>query len=111
MAPACLRSYFRRADALSAAHPGASGPTPPAHDTAHDRPGFEAYWRGPEELLKPEVRSAQSMWALLEEPVQDTMVARLRDALASGAWDAEHGHLRSRDSFDGSLRLVISEPG
>ena len=26
-------------------------------------------------------------------------------------WDAEHGHLREQDEFDGSLRLVISEPG
>jgi hypothetical protein len=37
------------------------------------------------------------------------MVARLADALRSGAWDAEHGHLRSQREFDGALRLVVSE--
>lgn len=72
---------------------------------------FEAFWRRPEQLLDPQVRSAQSMWALLDPSVEEAMVGRLREALASGAWDAEHGHLRARDSFDGSLRLVISEPG
>ena len=38
------------------------------------------------------------------------MVARLAEALDSRAWDAAHGHLREQSSFDGALRLVISEP-
>lgn len=71
---------------------------------------FEAFWRRPEALLDPAVRSAQSMWTLLGPGVEDRIVARLAAALASGAWDAEHGHLRERDAFDGSLRLVVSEP-
>jgi SAM-dependent methyltransferase len=70
---------------------------------------FEAFWRRPEALLDPAVRSAQSMWALLEPGVEQQMVERLAEALDSGAWDAEHGYLRDQDSFDGSLRLVISE--
>jgi SAM-dependent methyltransferase len=70
---------------------------------------FEAFWRRPESLLDPEVRSAQSVWALLEPGVEERIVKRLADALESGAWDAEHGHLREQDSFDGALRLVISE--
>jgi hypothetical protein len=70
---------------------------------------FEAFWRRPEVLLDPDVRSAQSMWALLDPDVEQGIVERLSDALSSGAWDAEHGHLRARDSFDGALRLVISE--
>jgi hypothetical protein len=49
------------------------------------------------------------MWTLLDTGVEQRMVDRLARALASGAWDAEHGHLREQDSFDGSLRLVISE--
>jgi hypothetical protein len=49
------------------------------------------------------------MWALLEPGVEERIVARLGDALATGAWDAEHGRLRGQDSLDGSLRLVISE--
>jgi hypothetical protein len=72
---------------------------------------FEAFWSRPEALLDPAVRSAQSMWALLAPGVEERIVARLRDALDSGAWDAEHGHLREQDSFEGSLRLVISEGG
>jgi SAM-dependent methyltransferase len=71
---------------------------------------FEAFWRRPEQLLDPAVRSAQSMWALLEPGVERRMVDRLAAALHSGAWDREHGHLRRQESFDGALRLVISEP-
>jgi SAM-dependent methyltransferase len=70
---------------------------------------FEAFWRRPEALLDPAVRGAQSMWALLEPDVEQRMVERLAEALDSGAWDAEHGHLREQESFDGALRLVISE--
>jgi hypothetical protein len=71
---------------------------------------FEAFWNRPEALLDPAVRSAQSMWALLEKDVEERVVARLAAALQSGAWDDEHGHLRRLTQFDGSLRLVISEP-
>jgi SAM-dependent methyltransferase len=70
---------------------------------------FEAFWKRPEALLDPEVRGSQSIWALLEPEVERHMVKRLAGALDSGAWDAEHGHLRERDSFQGALRLVISE--
>jgi SAM-dependent methyltransferase len=70
---------------------------------------FEAFWRRPEQLLDPRIRSAQSMWRLLQPGVEQTIVERLAAALESGAWDSEHGHLREQDSFDGALRLVISE--
>jgi SAM-dependent methyltransferase len=70
---------------------------------------FEAFWRRPEALLDPKIRASQSMWALLEPGVEERIVARLRAALDSGEWDATHGQLRAMDSFDGSLRLVISE--
>ena len=72
---------------------------------------FEAFWNRPEALLDPGVRSAQSVWALLPSGAEERIVARLRDALESGAWDAQWGHLRVQSSLDGSLRLVISEPG
>jgi SAM-dependent methyltransferase len=74
--------------------------------------GFvEAFWRRPEALLDPEVRAAQSAWALLGAGVEERIVARLAAALASGAWDAEHGHLRDQERFDGAVRLVVAEPG
>ncbi len=70
---------------------------------------FEAFWNRPEALLDPSVRASQSMWALLPSAVEDRIVTRLADALASGAWDVEHGHLRDQDSFPGALRLVVAE--
>ena len=71
---------------------------------------FEAFWNRPERLLDPAVRAAQSMWALLPPGVEERIVDRLETELRSGAWDAEHGHLRELDQYDGALRLVISEP-
>lgn len=71
---------------------------------------FEAFWRRPEALLNPTVRASQSMWPLLPAGAEDRIVARLAAELASGAWDAQHGGLRRRVSFDGALRLVISDP-
>ena len=71
---------------------------------------FEAFWNRPEAMLDRSVRGAQSMWSLLPDGVEDRIVGRLADDLASGAWDAEHGHLRERSELDGSLRLVVSEP-
>jgi SAM-dependent methyltransferase len=70
---------------------------------------FEAFWKRPEALLDPQIRASQSMWTLLEPGVEERIVERLRAALASGEWDAQHGHLRELDSFDGALRLVISQ--
>ena len=70
---------------------------------------FEAFWNRPEQLLDPEVRAAQSMWALLSPGVEERIVTDLADSLRSGAWDAEHGHLRELTEYDGALRLVISE--
>ena len=70
---------------------------------------FEAYWNRPEALLDPDIRASQSMWPLLGDGVEERIVQRLADALASGAWDAEHGHLRDERTFDGSLRLVVAE--
>jgi Methyltransferase domain len=73
---------------------------------------FEAFWRRPEVLLDPEVRRAQSVWALLEPGVEQSIVERLTTALDCGKWDAEHGYLREQRELDGALRLVISEaPG
>lgn len=71
---------------------------------------FEAFWNRPEALLDPQVRASQSMWELLDDGVEAQIVARLQAALDSGAWDTAHGHLRTQASFEGSLRLVTSEP-
>jgi SAM-dependent methyltransferase len=71
---------------------------------------FEAFWNRPEALLDPAVRASQSMWELLDEGVEERIVARLAVDLESGRWDERYGELREIDSFEGSLRLVVSEP-
>lgn len=71
---------------------------------------FEAFWNRPEALLDADVRASQSMWRLLRASVEERIVERLATDLRSGAWDAEHGHLRWRDAYDGALRLVVSDP-
>lgn len=72
---------------------------------------FEAFWNRPEPLLDPTVRASQSIWELLEPGVEERIFERLAADLESGKWDAEHGALREMSSYEGSLRLVISEPG
>lgn len=71
---------------------------------------FEAYWNRPEPLLDPTVRASQSIWELLDPGVEERIFTRLAADLESGAWDAAHGALREMPSYEGSLRLVISEP-
>jgi hypothetical protein len=71
---------------------------------------FEAFWNRPEAILDPTVRSSQSIWQLVEPEVEERIVARLAADLESGRWDEEHGTLRDQQSYEGSLRLVISEP-
>jgi len=71
---------------------------------------FEAFWRRPEALLDAAVRASQSMWALLPPGGEERIVELLGAALESGAWDADHGHLRDQDAYEGALRLIVSEP-
>jgi SAM-dependent methyltransferase len=70
---------------------------------------FEAFWNRPEALLDPTVRASQSLWQLLDPDLEEEIVSRLAADLESGKWDAEHGALRGRESYEGSLRLVVSE--
>jgi SAM-dependent methyltransferase len=71
---------------------------------------FEAYWNRPETLLDPRVRATQSIWELVDGEEEERIVGRLAGDLESGRWDEEHGALRGQSSYEGSLRLVISEP-
>ena len=71
---------------------------------------FEAFWRRPEALLDP--RSADpSRCGLCFPPVSSSASwtgSPQRSTLASGM--QQHGYLRALDSFDGALRLVVSNP-
>jgi SAM-dependent methyltransferase len=104
------RPRFPSLDAVSAALGGGRVERIPTPRDCRDG-FFEAFWSRPEALLDPEVRASQSMWALLSSGDEQRIVARLREALASGAWDADHGQLRAQREFDGALRLVISDAG
>ena len=71
--------------------------------------GFvEAYYARPEALLDPAVRRVAVGLAVHRARVVERGLTRLREALASGAWDARHGHLRSQAEWIGALRLVVA---
>jgi SAM-dependent methyltransferase len=73
--------------------------------------GFqEAFYGRPEAFLQKEVRQAQSAWGFLEPGLEEQLVKRLADDLASGEWDKKYGHYRREPSFTCALRLVVSEP-
>jgi len=73
--------------------------------------GFiEAFYGRPEALLDADVRAAQSGWQFLADDVVATGLRRLFDDLATGAWDARHGHLRSQPTYTGPLVLITANP-
>lgn len=67
-----------------------------------------AFWNRPEAYCDPAVQASLSMFALLPEGVVARATERLRADLASGAWDARHGHLRTRTECDVGYRIVVS---
>jgi SAM-dependent methyltransferase len=70
--------------------------------------GFnEAYYGRPELLLDRCARLACSAWSFADSQAVDRFEEALRADLASGAWDARHGHLRTQPELDGSLVLII----
>jgi SAM-dependent methyltransferase len=71
---------------------------------------FEAFYNRPEKLLDPEVRAAQSAWPRLPFGVEQRAVTALAADLESGAWDRQHGDLRSQPEYDGGLRLIVARP-
>jgi len=71
--------------------------------------GFgEAYYGRPERFLEPEVRAGNSACSFVGDAVPERFVRELGADLASGAWDARHGDLRTQPTFDGSLVLVVA---
>jgi SAM-dependent methyltransferase len=72
--------------------------------------GFtEAFYGRPEAFLQNEVRRSQSCWSFLPAGLEDTLVSRFEQALASGEWDARYGHLRYQPEAVYSLRLVVGQ--
>lgn len=69
--------------------------------------GFtEAFYARPERFLDPAVTRAQSAWTFVSEEVKQRFARSLAADLSSGRWDERFGALRSRPTFEGSLRLI-----
>jgi len=69
-----------------------------------------SFWSRPEAVLDPVARAATSGFARLSPDTQERIATAVRADLASGAWDARHGHLRRLASHDAGLRLLVA-PG
>ena len=59
-------------------------------------------------MFDPAARAATSSFARMDPQIVDRVLRELRRDLDSGTWDACHGELRTLDSYDVGLRLVIS---
>jgi hypothetical protein len=64
-----------------------------------------AFWARPEAYLDAGVRAGMSSFA---RPGAEEGLERLRDDLASGAWQARYGHLLARETLDIGYRLVTA---
>jgi SAM-dependent methyltransferase len=80
---------------------------------ARDTPDWTlmSFWAHPERVLDAEARAATSGFARMDPAVVARCAAAVERDLASGAWDARHGHLRGLDAYDAGLRLVVARPG
>jgi SAM-dependent methyltransferase len=71
--------------------------------------GFAAsYWNRPEAYVDSDVQAGISGIARLDPAVRERGTERLRADLASGAWDARHGHLRALTELDVGYRLIVA---
>ena len=71
--------------------------------------GFAAcYWSRPEAYVDPDVQAGISGLARLDPEVRARGTERLRSDLASGAWDARCGHLRTLEELDVGYRLLVA---
>lgn len=110
-APEVIRTEARRYPAIDRIARGLGGDIEvvPLPIPLQCRDGFgEAYYGRPEMLLDPAARRANSAWSFLEPAEAERAVDHLARDLASGAWDARYGELRTRPTFDGSLVLVVA---
>ena len=68
-----------------------------------------AFWAHPERVADPAARDATSGFARQPPAVVARVAGAVARDLASGAWDARHGHLRAVAELDVGLRLVVAE--
>jgi SAM-dependent methyltransferase len=67
-----------------------------------------SYWNRPEAYLDPVVQAGMSSFAQLSPDAVARGVERLARDLASGTWDARHGHLRGMREIDLGYRLLVA---
>lgn len=70
-----------------------------------------AFWSRPEAVLDPGARDATSGFARMDSAREADAIARLTGDLQTGAWDRQHGHLRTLTDLDVGLRLLVTELG
>jgi SAM-dependent methyltransferase len=68
-----------------------------------------AFWARPHAYLDPRVRAGISGLSQLEPAEVELGVARLKEDLDSGRWQAAHGALVERREIDLAYRLVVAE--
>lgn len=70
---------------------------------------YGAFWRRPAAYLEPDVRAGISVFARLDSEEIERGLARLRDDLRDGAWEARHADLLRLDALDLGYRVVVAE--
>jgi SAM-dependent methyltransferase len=102
------RARFPTVDAIAEALGGARvEPVTIGADTPEGM--VEAYFGRPEAYLDQSVRNAQSVWRRLPEGIEERIVGRLTDDLATGGWDERHQALRTERDYCTSMRLIVAE--
>ena len=69
-----------------------------------------SFWAHPERVLDARARNGTSGFARMPTHVVERVVSELEGDLKSGAWDGRHGPLRSLESLDVGLRLLVNWP-
>jgi SAM-dependent methyltransferase len=68
-----------------------------------------SFWAHPERVLDPVARAGTSGFARMDPAIVRRCVAAVGADLASGAWDARHGALRTLEAYDVGLRLIVAQ--
>jgi SAM-dependent methyltransferase len=68
---------------------------------------FHAYWRRPEQYLRPEVRRGISIFAAVGRQAEQRMTRQLGDDLASGRWAARNRDIAGLAEAELGARLLI----
>ncbi|MBO0786856.1 MAG: class I SAM-dependent methyltransferase [Actinobacteria bacterium] len=71
---------------------------------------FHAYWRRPEQYLRPEVRRGISIFNAIGPQAEQRMVHNLEDDLASGRWAARNHDIAGAAEAELGARLLVAQP-